>query len=276
MSEYTNLRMAIEDRVAILTIDHPPANAFNRATITELGAAMDELIANDQVKVIIITGAGEKGFSAGMDVSDIANIAKGPNGNEIMNAISRSTKPYIAAINGHALGGGCETAIACHFRIMTDNPKALIGLPEVNLGITPGWGGIQRLPRLLGKPKALDMILFSKRLTPVEALAIGLVDKVVPAADLMKEATAFAQALAKRPPLAVADCSASSGSGSPVALTVKVRTTPVVAVRGPGFASNTGALAAATFTVTVCVAVPSVLLAVKVKVWTVPPSDSRG
>jgi len=139
-----------------------------------------------------------------MDVSDIANITKGPNGNEIMNAISRSTKPYIAAINGHALGGGCETAIACHFRIMTDNPKAFIGLPEVNLGITPGWGGIQRLPRLLGKPRALDMILFSKRLSPTEALAIGLVDKVVPAADLIKEATAFAQALAKRPPLAVA------------------------------------------------------------------------
>ena len=139
-----------------------------------------------------------------MDVSDIANIRKGPNGNEIMNAISRSTKPYIAAINGHALGGGCETAIACHFRYMTDNPKAFIGLPEVNLGITPGWGGIQRLPRLLGKSKALDMILFSKRLSPQEALAIGLVDKVVPAADLMKEATAFAITLTKRPPLAVA------------------------------------------------------------------------
>jgi enoyl-CoA hydratase/3-hydroxyacyl-CoA dehydrogenase len=139
-----------------------------------------------------------------MDVSDIANIRKGPNGNEIMNAISRSKKPYIAAINGHALGGGCETAIACHFRIMTDNPKALIGLPEVNLGITPGWGGIQRLPRLIGKPKALDIILFSRRLTAPEALAVGLVDKVVPAADLMKEATAFAVALTKRPPLAIA------------------------------------------------------------------------
>jgi enoyl-CoA hydratase/carnithine racemase len=121
-----------------------------------------------------------------------------------MNAISRSRKPYIAAINGYALGGGCETAIACHFRLMTDNPKAVIGLPEVNLGITPGWGGIQRLPRVLGKSKALEIILFSKRLSGQEALAIGLVDKVIPAADLMKEAQAFASALAKRPPLAVA------------------------------------------------------------------------
>ncbi len=165
---------------------------------------MNEIEKSKETRAVIITGAGEKGFSAGMDVSDIANITKGPNGNEIMNAISRSTKPYIAAINGHALGGGCETALACHFRFMTDNPKAFIGLPEVNLGITPGWGGIQRLPRVLGKSKALDIILFSKRLSPAEALAIGLVDKVVPAADLMKEATAFAAALAKRPPLAVA------------------------------------------------------------------------
>jgi enoyl-CoA hydratase/carnithine racemase len=138
-----------------------------------------------------------------MDVSDIANIDKGPNGIDVYNRIERSTKPFIAAINGHALGGGCELAMACHFRFMTDNPKAAIGCPELNLGIIPGWGGVQRLPKIVGKSKALDLIFFSKRLTPQDALAIGLVDKVVPVADLMKAAMDFAIAISKRPPLAV-------------------------------------------------------------------------
>jgi enoyl-CoA hydratase/carnithine racemase len=202
--EYKNIIVTTQDFVTTIVLNRPPMNSVNLGVREEFFHAVTTLEKSKETRVVIITGAGDKGFSAGMDVSDVANIDRGPNGNEIMNAISRSTKPYIAAINGHALGGGCETAIACHFRIMTDNPKALIGLPEVNLGITPGWGGIQRLPRLLGKSKALDMILFSKRLTPAEALACGLVDKVVPGEDLMKEALAFAQALAKRPPLAVA------------------------------------------------------------------------
>jgi len=202
--DYQNIIVSTKDFVTTITLNRPPMNSVNLGIREELLNAVNEIEASKEIRAVIITGAGEKGFCAGMDVSDIANINKGPNGNEIMNAISRSTKPYIAAINGHALGGGCETAIACHFRIMTDNPKALIGLPEVNLGITPGWGGIQRLPRLLGKSKALDIILFSKRLASADALAIGLVDKVVPAADLISEATAFAIALAKRPPLAVA------------------------------------------------------------------------
>ncbi|MCK7507137.1 MAG: enoyl-CoA hydratase-related protein [Desulfobacterales bacterium] len=202
--DYQNIIVSTKDFVTTITLNRPPMNSVNLGIREELFHAVTELKNSKETRAVIITGAGEKGFSAGMDVSDIANITKGPNGNEIMNAISRSTKPFIAAINGHALGGGCETALACHFRFMTDNPKAFIGLPEVNLGITPGWGGIQRLPRVLGKSKALDIILFSKRLAPADALAIGLVDKVIPAVDLMKEATAFAVALAKRPPLAVA------------------------------------------------------------------------
>lgn len=202
--DYQNIIVSTKDFVTTITLNRPPMNSVNLGLREELLHAVTELRDSKETRAVIITGAGEKGFSAGMDVSDIANITKGPNGNEIMNAISRSTKPFIAAINGHALGGGCETALACHFRFMTDNPKAFIGLPEVNLGITPGWGGIQRLPRVLGKSKALDIILFSKRLAPADALAIGLIDKVIPAVDLMKEATAFAVALAKRPPLAVA------------------------------------------------------------------------
>ncbi|MGB4088735.1 MAG: enoyl-CoA hydratase-related protein [Smithellaceae bacterium] len=200
---YNNITVSTENFITTITLNRPPTNSVNLGVREELNQAITELEQSKDTRVVIITGAGDKGFSAGMDVSDIANINKGPNGNDIMNRIERSSKPFIAAINGYALGGGCEIALACHFRFMTDNPKALIGCPELNLGITPGWGGIQRLPRLLGKPKALDMILFSKRLAPPEALAIGLVDKVVPVADLIKEATAFAQLLAKRPPLAV-------------------------------------------------------------------------
>ena len=202
--EYKNIIVSTKEYVTTIVLNRPPMNSVNLGIREELFHAVTELNNSKETRAVIITGAGEKGFCAGMDVSDVANITKGPNGNEIMNAISRSTKPFIAAINGHALGGGCEMALACHFRFMTDNPKALIGLPEVNLGITPGWGGIQRLPRVLGKSKALDIILFSKRMAPADALAIGLIDKVIPAVDLMKEVTAFAAALAKRPPLAVA------------------------------------------------------------------------
>ena len=201
---YSNIIVSTKDFVTTITLNRPPTNSVNLGLREDLDKAVTELEKSKETRVVIITGAGEKGFSAGMDLSDVANINNGPNGNKIMNAISRSKKPYIAAINGYALGGGCETALACHFRLMTDNPKAMIGLTEVNLGIIPGWGGVQRMPRVLGKSKALEIILFSKRLSGPEALAIGLVDKVFPAADLMKEAQAFAAALAKRPPLAVA------------------------------------------------------------------------
>jgi enoyl-CoA hydratase/carnithine racemase len=201
---YSNIIVSTKDFVTTITLNRPPTNSVNLGLREDLDKAVTELEKSKETRVVIITGAGEKGFSAGMDLSDVANINNGPDGNKIMNAISRSKKPYIAAINGYALGGGCETALACHFRLMTDNPKAMIGLTEVNLGIIPGWGGIQRMPRVLGKSKALEIILFSKRLSAPEALAIGLVDKVFPAADLMKEAQAFAAALAKRPPLAVA------------------------------------------------------------------------
>ena len=200
---YSNILVSTSDFVSTITLNRPPMNSVNLGIREELDQAVSELELSKETRVIIITGAGEKGFCAGMDVSDIANITRGPNGNDVLNKIERSGKPYIAAINGHALGGGCEISLVCHFRFMTDNPKALIGCPEVNLGITPGWGGIQRLPRVVGKSRALDMILFSKRLTAPEALALGLVDRVIPAADLMNEALAFARLLAARPPLAV-------------------------------------------------------------------------
>lgn len=201
--QYSNIIVETKDYVTTITLNRPPTNSVNLGIREELDHAISELAEARETRAIIITGAGEKGFCAGMDVSDIANINKGPNGNDVFNRIERMPKPVIAAINGYALGGGCELALVCHFRIIADTPRTIMGLPEVNLGITPGWGGIQRLPRVVGKSKALDMILFSKRLKPEEALEVGLVDRVVPAADLMKEAMAFAVALTKRAPLAV-------------------------------------------------------------------------
>jgi enoyl-CoA hydratase/carnithine racemase len=200
---YNNIIVTTRNFVSTVTLNRPPANAIDLGIREELDRALIELEQSKETRAVIITGVGDKGFSAGMDVKDIANINKGPNGNDVFNRIERFPKPVIAAINGYALGGGCELALVCHFRFMVDTQGAVIGCPEVNLGITPGWGGIQRLPRLLGRSKALDMILFSKRLSAQEALAIGLVDRVVPSGELMKEVMAFALALTKRPPLAV-------------------------------------------------------------------------
>ncbi|NNL75444.1 MAG: enoyl-CoA hydratase, partial [Desulfobacterales bacterium] len=138
------------------------------------------------------------------DVSDAANShITSPKGREIWTRIDRFSKPVIAAINGFAMGGGLELAMSCHFRIMVDDPKATIGLTELNLGIIPGWGGTQRLTRIVGKARALDMILFSKRIDAREAYSIGLINQISTKDRLMDDAIAFAEVLARRPPLAV-------------------------------------------------------------------------
>lgn len=200
---YENIILEKKDAIAILTLNHPPANAVNLGVREDMNSALDELENDSEVRVVIFTGAGEKGFSAGFDVTDAANIDKGPKGSAIWTRIDRFPKPTIAAINGFALGGGCELAMACHFRIMVDAPKVIIGLTEVNLGIIPGWGGTQRMTRILGRSKALDMILFSRRLTAPEALEIGLIDKVSAPGEVLKDALELAGILAERPPLAV-------------------------------------------------------------------------
>ncbi|MCD6569784.1 MAG: enoyl-CoA hydratase/isomerase family protein [Deltaproteobacteria bacterium] len=202
--EYKNVVVEKQGNVGILTLNRPPTNSVNLATLEDIDKALDELEQDNDIRVVIVTGAGEKGFSAGFDVSDAANADKiGPKGQEVWTRVDRFPKPVIAAINGYALGGGCELAMACHFRIMIDAPKAKIGLPELNLGIIPGWGGTQRMPRIIGKSKALDMILFSKRITAPEALEIGLIDKVSAQGEIMKDALELANRLAKRPPIAV-------------------------------------------------------------------------
>jgi enoyl-CoA hydratase/carnithine racemase len=210
---YNNITVETKDFVTVVTLNRPPMNSVNLGIREELDQLVTEVQTSKDTRVVIVTGSGEKAFCAGMDVTDVANIDKGPNGIDVCNKVERSLKPFIAVINGHALGGGCELAMACHVRFMTDNPKAQIGCPELNLGLTPGWGGIQRMPRIIGKSKALDFIFFRKKVTGPEALALGLVDKVVPATDLMKEAMNYAIALSKRPPIAVSAVLAGMTTG---------------------------------------------------------------
>jgi enoyl-CoA hydratase/carnithine racemase len=199
-----NIILEKRGNVSIVTISHPPANAWNLATMEEFERVIDAVEQDKETRVIIITGAGEKSFSAGFDVSDAANASKtSPKGRALWTRIDRFSKPIIAAINGFAFGGGLELAMACHFRIMVDHPKVLVGLTELNLGIIPGWGGTQRLPLLVGRSKALDMILFSKRIGAQEAMKIGLINQISAPGNVVEDALAFAQKLAERPPIAL-------------------------------------------------------------------------
>jgi enoyl-CoA hydratase/carnithine racemase len=201
---YENIKIEKKGYVSILTIDHPPANAWNLATMNDFEKAIQDVENDKDTRVVILTGAGEKCFSAGFDISDAANSDKSsPKAREIWTKIDRFPKPVIAAINGFALGGGLELALCCHFRIMAEGPKITMGLTELNLGIIPGWGGTQRMMNVVGKAKALDMILFSKKIGAREALEMGLVNRVSTPEKLMEDTLAFAEILASRPPIAV-------------------------------------------------------------------------
>ena len=201
---FENLNVEKEGHVCIITLNHPPVNVWNLGLMEDFEKAIDEVANDRDVRILILTGGGEKCFSAGFDVSDAANAHKiSPKGREIWTRVDRFPKPVIAAINGFAMGGGLELAMSCHFRIMVDDPKATIGLTELNLGIIPGWGGTQRLTRIVGKARALDMILFSKRIDAQEALSIGLINQISTKDRLMADAISFAKVLAKRPPIAV-------------------------------------------------------------------------
>jgi enoyl-CoA hydratase/carnithine racemase len=203
--ELKNLIMDKRGHVRIVTINRPPSNAWTLEAFLEFESVLDELENDRETRVVVITGAGDKCFSSGFDVNDYANVDKStPKGQELFRRVDRFPKPTIAAINGYALGGGCELAMACHFRIMADNPKAKIGCTELNLGVIPAWGGILMMTRILGRAKALDMILLGKKITAREALEIGLVDKVTDSENLIRDAMEYADLLAARPPIAVA------------------------------------------------------------------------
>ncbi len=202
---YNNLILEARDHMATITLDHPPVNAWNWDMVVEFASAIEDIENDRTLRVLIITGAGDKAFSAGFDLSDAANAHKtGPKGREVWTRLDRFSKPVIAAINGHALGGGLELALCCHFRIVINDPTLKLGLTELNVGIIPGWGGTQRLRRIVGKAAALDMILFSKTLGPQQALDKGLVNLLTKSGELMQKTVELAEHLAKRPPLAVA------------------------------------------------------------------------
>jgi len=201
---YETVTAEKEGNIGIITLNRPPTNSVNFALLEDVEKALNQFEADKEVRALIITGAGEKGFSAGFDITEAARAAEiGDKGRALYTRIERFPKPVVAAINGYALGGGCELAMACHFRIMVNAEKAKIGCPEVNLGIIPGWGGTQRMPRLIGKTRALDMLVLGKRINAPEALEIGLINKVSQPAELMKDAKELAGRLAKQAPLAV-------------------------------------------------------------------------
>jgi len=200
---FETLLVDVQGRIARLTINRPDKlNALNLQCVTELGQAFLELKQRDDVDVVIVTGAGEKAFVAGADIAEFATLddKKGVEfarrGQAVFESIAHLGKPVIAAVNGFALGGGCELAMACHIRIASE--KAKLGQPEVNLGIIPGYGGTQRLTHLVGVGKAFELVLTAAPIDAAEALRIGLVNQVVPAAELMATAQAMATVIASK------------------------------------------------------------------------------
>jgi enoyl-CoA hydratase len=204
---FETLLVERDDAVAIVTVNRPKVlNALNTQTINDLERAMLELQRDDAVKAIVLTGAGEKSFVAGADINELAVLSPadgqrhGRRGQSVFDLIEQLGKPVVAAVNGFALGGGCELAMACTLRIAADTAR--FGQPEINLGIIPGYAGSQRLPRLVGKGRALEMLLTGDMVPAARAYEIGLVNKVVPAAELLGEAKKLATVLAAKAPVA--------------------------------------------------------------------------
>lgn len=205
---YENLLFEKRDQIAFVTLNRPKVlNALNRATMQELKDVFENIRDDENVRVAILTGAGEKSFVAGADINELAvqtpveGKEYGLWGQAVLNLIENLGKPVIAAVNGFALGGGCEMAMACTLRIASETAR--FGQPEVKLGIIPGYGGTQRLPRLVGKAIAMQMNLTGEHITAPRAYEIGLVNQVVPQAELMAAAEKMAKAIIANAPLAV-------------------------------------------------------------------------
>ncbi len=206
---YQNILLEIQDKIATVRINRPEKlNALNKATIRELNSAFRELEKDADVRAIILTGSGEKAFVAGADIAEFADFSVeegaqlAAEGQELLfDFVENLRTPVIAAINGFALGGGLELAMSCHFRVASENAK--MGLPEVSLGVIPGYGGTQRLPQLIGKGRAMEMIMTAGMMGAEEAASAGLVNHVVPQPELMDFARGIAQKILRNSPTAI-------------------------------------------------------------------------
>jgi len=216
--EFQNIILEKEDYLAILTINRPKAlNALNGDTLYELEAAIKDIKADDNIKVVILTGSGEKSFVAGADITFMLPLSPAEGrffadfGEKVFRSMELLEKPIIAAVNGFALGGGCELAMACDIRLASE--KAIFGQPEVGLGIIPGFGGTQRLPRLIGEGRAKELIYTADNVSAAEAFRLGLVNHVCPPDQLMDEARKMAKKIASKAPLAVGYAKFAIGKG---------------------------------------------------------------
>ena len=214
---YELLTFAVADRIATITVNRPDKlNALSDATIAELGRAIDEARDRNDVAGVLLTGAG-RAFVAGADIAELSSQSsaeakrRSRRGQEVFRRFETSPKPTVAAVNGFALGGGCELAMACHVRIASEQAK--FGQPEVKLGIVPGYGGTQRLPRLIGKGRAMQLLLTGEMIDAQEAYRIGLVNRIVPASELLAAAEGMLRQMLANAPLAVALCAEAVDRG---------------------------------------------------------------
>ncbi len=208
---YQTLLTALENNIFTITINRPDKlNALNKTVMEELSKAIDEVYENDEIRSVIITGAGAKSFVAGADIGEFVGLsvdegkALAEKGQGIFMKIENCPKPVVAAVNGFALGGGCELAMACHFRIASDDAK--FGQPEVNLGLIPGYGGTQRLVQLIGKGRAIEMLISATIIDANTALQYGLVNYVVTRQELLEKAKSILLVINTKAPIAVAEC----------------------------------------------------------------------
>jgi enoyl-CoA hydratase len=219
---YDTITLTTTDRIATITVNRPDKlNALNDRVIAELGDAIDSAREDPEIGGVLLTGAG-RAFVAGADISAleqhgaVSAKALAQRGQDVFRRFETSPKPTIAAVNGFALGGGCELAMSCHIRIASESAK--FGQPEVKLGLLPGYGGTQRLPRLVGKGRALQLLLTGEMIDAGEAYRIGLVNRIVPPGDLLSAAAAMLQSILANGPLAVAHCIEAVNRGSDVTL----------------------------------------------------------
>jgi enoyl-CoA hydratase/carnithine racemase len=217
-----------EDSFAVITLNRPPANAISEQLVRDLGAALASVEHDEGVRAVIITGAGDRIFCAGADLGsafaggDMAAFIRFGNG--VLRKIERFPKPVIAAMNGHALGGGCEIAMSCHFRLLKETAR--MGQTETNLGIIPGFGGTQRMPRLIGRTKALEFMMLGTQVPASECLALGLVNRLTKEGETLGEAKALARQIAKRPPVATRLLieAVDDGLGEPIDTALEIET----------------------------------------------------